>query len=143
MISIPLKTSSGLNAREHFAVRSKRVKREREAVSWTLVQHERPTVPCSVTLTRVAPSSGLDDDNLVGSLKAVRDEIAAWLKVDDKDRMTVRYRYAQKRGPWAVEISFGPPVEGAQLRIDSPTETFGDLAQQALESGVLQRFGAT
>lgn len=129
-LTIPIKTGRGLNDRELWPVRAKRVKREREAVSWVLVQHERPSLPCSVMLTRIAPSSGLDDDGLVGSLKAVRDEIATWLKVDDKDRMTVRYRYAQKRGPWAVEVTFGPPVEGAQLRIDSPLETFGDLVEQ-------------
>ena len=59
-----------------------------------------------VTLTRIAPSNGLDDDNLAGALKAVRDEVAAWLGVDDKDRATVRYEYEQERGPWDVRIEW-------------------------------------
>lgn len=120
MITIPLRTSSGLNAREHFRVKAKRVKKEREAVRWVVASHKRPAVPCSVLLTRVAPSNGLDDDNLVGSLKAVRDEIAAWLGVDDRKSLQVRYRYAQRRGPWGVVIEFGPPVAGAQVEIEMP-----------------------
>lgn len=113
-ICIPLRTSSGLNAREHFRVRAKRVAAERDAVWYFLRGKTRPQIPCSVILTRVAPSNGLDDDNLAGSLKSVRDEVAKWLRVDDRDRMTVRYRYAQRRGPWGVEIEFGEPVVGAQ-----------------------------
>lgn len=48
----------------------------------------------------------------------VRDEVAAWLGVNDRDRMTVRYRYAQSRGPWSVRIQFGEPVAGAQLALE-------------------------
>lgn len=118
MITIPLRTSSGLNAREHFAVRAKRVRKEREAVAWVLMSARKPAVPCSVLLTRVAPSSGLDDDNLAGALKGVRDEVARWLGVDDRDRMTVRYRYSQRRGPWAVTVEFGAPAQGAQFVLD-------------------------
>jgi hypothetical protein len=118
MLSVPLRTVPGLNAREHFAVRAKRVRKEREAVAWVLRGAARPAIPCSVTLTRVAPSAGVDDDNLVGALKGVRDEIAAWLGVDDRQRTQVRYRYAQTRGEWGVRIEFGPPVAGAQLAFD-------------------------
>ena len=114
-ILVPLKTASGMNAREHWRARTSRVKKEREAVAWMLRTTTRPSIPCSVLLTRCAPSSGLDDDNLVSSLKSVRDEVAAWLGVNDRDRMTVRYQYAQTRAPWGVRIEFGPPVVGAQL----------------------------
>jgi hypothetical protein len=55
------------------------------------------------------------------------DEVAAWLGVDDRHSAQVRYRYAQQRGPWSVRIEFGPPVVGAQIEIDTPLETFGDL----------------
>jgi hypothetical protein len=114
--TIPMQTGRGMNSREHFRARAKRVKAEREVVAWTL-RHEnvqKPPIPCSVLLTRFAPSRGLDDDNLAGALKSVRDEVAAWLGVDDGDRDTVRYRYGQARGAWAVRIQFGPPVRGAQ-----------------------------
>ena len=105
-IAIPLRTSNGLNGREHHMARARRVKAEREAVHWMLHGRTKPALPCQVTLTRIAPSSGLDDDNLAGSLKAVRDQVALWLGVDDRDSQTVRYAYAQARGPWGVEIAF-------------------------------------
>jgi hypothetical protein len=106
-----------MNAREHWRARSGRVKKEREATAWVLSRQQKPAIPCSVLLTRVAPSNGLDDDNLTGALKGVRDEVAKWLGVDDRRSMTVRYRYAQMRGPWGVRIAFGEPVAGAQLEI--------------------------
>lgn len=116
MIVVEIRTQ-GPNAREHFHAKAKRVKKEREATAWVLSRHERPAIPCSVLLTRTAPSGGLDDDNLVGSLKGVRDQVAQWLGVDDRHRDQVRYRYGQHRGPWGVEISFGEAVAGAQLEI--------------------------
>ncbi len=65
-----------------------------------------------MVLRRVAPSTGLDDDNLPGSLKAVRDSVAKWLGVDDRLRDVVGYVYEQKRGPWAVEIELKSWVPG-------------------------------
>jgi hypothetical protein len=117
-IVVPIRTVPGLNAREHWRARAGRVKKERHATAWCLRGVARPAVPCSVILTRLAPSAGIDDDNLVGALKGVRDEIAAWLGVDDRRRDQVRYRYAQARGEWGVRIEFGPPVVGAQLAFD-------------------------
>jgi len=109
VILVPIRTVSALNAREHWRARSDRVKKEREAVSWMLKNQTRPAIPCTVRLTRHAPSNGLDSDNLAGSLKGVRDEIAKWLGVDDKDSARVRYVYAQTRAPWGVGIEFLPP----------------------------------
>ena len=107
MLTIPLRTGRGLNAREHYRVRAKRVKAEREAVALMLGPQVKPAMfPLTVTLTRIAPSNGLDDDNLAGSLKAVRDQIADWLGVNDRDRKTVRYEYEQERGPWGVRIEW-------------------------------------
>lgn len=117
MISVPLRTVSALNARELWQARSGRVKRERKTVAGYLIGKTKPPLPCSVRLTRVAPSSGTDDDNLPGALKGVRDQIAEWLGVNDRDRNTVRYFYDQKRGPWGVEIEFGEPVAGAQFNL--------------------------
>lgn len=105
-ISIPIRTVSPLNAREHWRARSRRVKAEREAAQIMLYSQRRPEIPCSVLLTRVAPSNGLDDDNLLGALKAVRDQVAQWIGVDDRHSDRVSYRYAQRRGPWAVEVVF-------------------------------------
>jgi hypothetical protein len=110
MILVPIRTVPGLNAREHWRARSRRVKEERRVTGLLLSPVVKPVTPCSVLLTRVAPSNGVDDDNLAGALKAVRDEVARWIGVDDKDRATVRYLYEQRRGPWGVEIAFGSPV---------------------------------
>lgn len=114
MIRIPdFRTGRGLNGREHWSARARRVKSERAMVGWYLRQSAKPEPPLVVTLTRVAPSSGLDDDNLAGSLKAVRDEFAQWVGVDDKRRDVVRYEYAQERGAWSVVIHWRPMASGA------------------------------
>lgn len=64
-------------------------------------------LPCTVKLTRLAPSEGLDGDNLLSSQKGVRDEIAKWLRIDDKSDL-VKWEYAQARNKGyfvIVEIS--------------------------------------
>lgn len=105
VLHIPVRTSNGLNSREHWQARAKRVRLEREATAWVLRNQPRPEAPCTFLLTRIAPSMGLDDDNLPGALKAVRDQIAAWMEVDDRSPL-VAYRYAQARGPWGVTVAF-------------------------------------
>jgi len=104
---IPVKTVSGMNAREHWRVRAKRVKLERSATHWRLVacKASAPALPCTVKLTRLAPSSGLDSDNLQSSQKGIRDEIAKWLGIDDKSPL-VTWEYAQRRA-----TSYGVEVE--------------------------------
>lgn len=115
MILVPLKAGRGKNDREHWRTTARRVKAEKHATAWMLKGREKPEIPCTVLLTRVAPSGGLDDDNLSAALKNVRDQVATWLGVDDKHSAQVRYRYAQCRGAWSVRIEFGPPSSGAQL----------------------------
>ncbi len=80
---------------------------ERQTTAWALIALKPPALPCVVSMTRVAPSNGLDDDNLAGSLKGIRDEIAKWLGVDDRDaRMKFKPEQRRgKRGEYAVEIS--------------------------------------
>lgn len=106
IISIPMRTGNGLNDRNgHWRGRARKVKKERTDTAWMLTKLTKPTsFPVQVLLRRVAPSSGMDDDNLLGSLKAVRDAVAAWIGVDDRDKARVRYTYDQRRGPWSVEI---------------------------------------
>lgn len=103
-----LRTKGGMNAREHHHARARRVRGERAEVAWALVGRAPPKLPCIVTLTRCAPSGGLDDDNLASALKSIRDQVAEWLGVDDKRRDVVRYEYAHQRGPWAVGIDWRP-----------------------------------
>ena len=104
-VEVPIRTVSEMNARGHWAPRAARAKQHRQLTHWTLLTNSRPTLPCTVTLTRIAPR-GLDGDNLQASFKATRDGVADWLDVDDRDPRVV-WRYAQRRGEckqYAVEI---------------------------------------
>lgn len=110
-VLVPLRTGRGGNDRPgHWSGRARRVKAERRTVGWALHVHcgaWRPTLPCVVTLTRCAPSNGLDGDNLAGACKAVRDEVAAWIGVDDRHEELVRYVCEQRRAKdWWVVIEF-------------------------------------
>lgn len=80
------------------------MKAEKQAVRLVLGANGRPALPCTVVLTRVAPSNGLDGDNLAGALKGCRDAVADWLGIDDRDPL-VRWEYQQRRGAWGVEIN--------------------------------------
>lgn len=51
--------------------------------------------PIRVTFTRLGTKK-LDDDNLTGAFKAVRDVMAEWLGVDDGDTSRVRWVYKQR-----------------------------------------------
>ena len=105
VVNVPIRLGSGQNNREHHMVRHRRVKFERQAVSWLLVGKPRPPLPCVVRMVRISPSAiKLDDDNLTASCKAVRDEIATWLKVDDGRADLVAYSAHQERGPWGLRI---------------------------------------
>lgn len=66
------------------------------SVFYAMRPYVKPALPCVVTITRLAPSNGLDTDNLLSSQKGVRDQIATWLGVDDRDPR-VTWEYAQER----------------------------------------------
>lgn len=107
-ILIPIRTVSALNAREHWRARSRRVKKEREATAWMLLLDKtaKPAMPCTVRMTRVGPSNGLDDDAIPGACKGVRDQIAEWLGINDRDPR-VKWECAQRRAKeWGVEVEF-------------------------------------
>jgi len=108
-VTIPIRTNTGLNAREHWRARSARVRAERDLTLWALAkQGVYAFRPCRVTLTRISPATRpCDDDNLPGGLKAVRDAIAQRAGHDDGDRRWT-WVYAQERGPWGVRIEIQP-----------------------------------
>lgn len=100
-VTLPLKTVSLTNAREHWGTRMRRSRAERDAVGWTV---PRGKPPCTVTLTRIAPKRyRLDDDNLRGALKSVRDGVAARLGADDADPR-IKWEYGQEDGEYGVRI---------------------------------------
>ena len=100
---LPIKTVTGLNAREHWRVRHKRVSSERATTRWII----KPFItPATVRFTRLS-SALCDDDNLQGAMKAIRDEVAKIAGVDDGPRGPIRWEYAQekcKRGDFGVRV---------------------------------------
>lgn len=109
---LPIKTVSTLNQREHWRARYRRSKSQREAArALSRCAAAAAGIPCVVTLTRIAPSNGLDGDNLQGALKAVRDGVADAIGVDDRDP-SVEWRYGQERGKeYAVRIEIAGAAE--------------------------------
>jgi hypothetical protein len=106
LIELPIKTVSTMNVREHWAVRAKRAKTQREATQWACKSLERVEPPLIITLTRIGTRK-LDSDNLAASFKAIRDGVADWLGIDDGDeRLT--WNYAQEKGKYGVRIEFAP-----------------------------------
>jgi hypothetical protein len=113
--TVPLRTISSANAREHYAVKAKRLAAERSTMrlAWLADGSARPTFPAVVTLTRVSPRLLDSGDNLPVSMKAPRDELAAAWGIDDRDPC-VEWRYAQRKGrpkEHAVEVSWMPRAE--------------------------------
>lgn len=100
---IPVKTVAGLNAREHWRARSGRVKKERTAAA--MLTPSGIGLPCVVKMLRLS-SSKLDDDNLQGACKAIRDGIADKIGFPDNDPRIV-WLYGQekcKRGEFGVRV---------------------------------------
>lgn len=104
---VPIALGRGMNGREHHMQRARRVRREREAVAWALFVGKPPKGRVRVTLTRLMAGKGLDGDNLQGSCKGPRDQVAQWLGRDDADP-SIEWVYAQ---------GVAPPKKGA-LRIE-------------------------
>ena len=121
---------SEANEREHHMTRAKRAARQRETTLIALTAHlgrlEGPRLRqregrLLVCLTRLSMGR-LDDDNLAGAFKHVRDEIARWLGCDDNPGSPVRWSVHQEphrryrlRPAVRVEI-LGPESEaGGQM----------------------------
>ncbi len=99
--TVPIKTVSALNAREFWAVKAKRVAKERKATHMLFPRVVLPKL-VRVLLVRISPGT-LDDDNLSGSLKGVRDAVAYRLGLDDASPLVV-WSYAQETGPASVRV---------------------------------------
>ena len=106
-VVIPLRTVSAANIREHWTKKYRRRKSERLAVAAYLGRDLAPlrtwTGPIVVTLRRYGKRA-LDDDNLAGSFKSIRDEVATCLGRDDGPNSGIRWVYEQTRGDYVVAI---------------------------------------
>jgi hypothetical protein len=96
------------NTHEHWRTKARRFEAQRQAME--AVWQESPLtgppiwkhVPgLVVTLTHVGPT--MDDDNLAGAFKAVRDAVAECIGRDDGDPW-FRWEYAQRAGEPGIEI---------------------------------------
>jgi hypothetical protein len=107
----PIRIESEMNRREHWARRKKRFDAHKLAIAclWPKGAKFRP--PVVVTLTRIGPRR-LDDDNLASGFKAVRDQIAKMVGIDDGKRESIRFVYEQQRGK-PKEYAAHVRVEGA------------------------------
>jgi hypothetical protein len=109
--TVPIRAPSASNLREHWAARAKRVDRQKVATrAMCPVWRSGPLLV--VTLTRVSPRT-LDDDNLRGALKSVRDGVATWLRVDDATPL-VRWEYVQDKGEPSVRVEVNFTHEEAE-----------------------------
>ncbi len=102
--TVPIQTESMSNARLHWAIKAKKVKSQRSATAYRTPPALKTLGPLLVvTLTRVSPRQ-MDDDNLRGALKGVRDQVASALGVDDRSKL-VRWDYEQEKGEPAVDVT--------------------------------------
>ncbi len=121
VVTVPVKVLSEANLRNGHMARWRRGKKQKHDVGLVLNAalglHGHPGFPCIVTLVRLIGSGGrrLDDDNAVSGFKAIRDCVAACLKVDDGSPL-VTWRYEQrgdKPPAWGVEVRIaGRRTEG-------------------------------
>jgi hypothetical protein len=96
-------------------------KRTRRDVGLVLTQIPKPPLRLAdgsantfrVTLVRISVGI-LDDDNLRGACKAARDEVAAWIGIDDGHHL-IRFLYDQKgcrRGRFGLQITVDDDTPG-------------------------------
>ena len=110
MISVllPIRTESEANTRECWQSKHRRAKSQRGIVKMMLFSHRRKLPGDeggTIILTRIAPR-GLDGDNLQRSFKAIRDQVAEEIGIDDGDaRLTWFYRQEKgKPKEYAVRV---------------------------------------
>jgi hypothetical protein len=113
---LPIKTVSESNNHEHWTQKHKRHSYQKKKVAYYfLMLEEKPTLPCKIILTRIAPRS-LDFDNLVSSQKWIRDAICDQLipglkpgRSDSDPRISISYAQqsaAPKKYGVKIEIQF-------------------------------------
>lgn len=118
-LCVPVRLVSEANAREHHQVKAKRVKLQRSVTALWLSKlgaADWRTDVKRVRIVRLAPRQ-LDSDNLAGSAKAIRDQVAAWLsgqtsilgRGDDGPTSGIEWAVDQEKcGHYGVRIELYP-----------------------------------
>lgn len=105
-VELDMRIESLANARLHHFAKARKVKAQREHAGLMLLNRvDDLSLPCAITLTRIAPRE-FDSDNLRSAFKAVRDGIADVFGVKDNDPR-IDWQYAQRKGApkqYAAEV---------------------------------------
>ncbi len=113
---LDIKTISEANSSEHWSAKHKRHRLQKKKIMWHwLIEKPEMKLPCKIKLSRVAPRL-LDDDNLLSSMKFLRDALADRIhpglapgRADDDKRITWLYFQEQgepKKYSVKIEIHF-------------------------------------
>ncbi len=139
-LELPLMTVSEANARSHFHERARRAAAQRTGAymalttplrragftAWAIGADTRETsvlvYPLVVRMTRLSRGE-LDDDNLRGALKAVRDGIADALGLKSDRDPRVEWRYAQDRA--SKKMPHGVRIEVWQRVLEEERQRAG------------------
>ena len=97
-----LKLPSLLNVRWSWQKALSVKTKQKKAVKRSLRNTKLPPPPLVVTIIRVGPRR-LDDDNLQGACKYVRDQIAELVGTDDGSPLYT-WVYQQRSGKYGVEV---------------------------------------
>ncbi len=103
----PIRTVSEANQREKWRDRYKRTSHQRGIVMLILGYRRNLPLPLRVVLTRLSPRS-LDTDNLAISNKAIRDQVAEWLGVNDRDPRVLWEYQQEKNKDYSVRLQIFP-----------------------------------
>lgn len=116
--TVDIKTISENNAREKWQVRHRRrvMQRERVHLHWLAHRACKVAAPYTITLTRIAGRK-LDGDNLQGALKAVRDQVAKELGINDGDEAH-EWLYDQRK-PRPREVGLQAGGYGVEILVRS------------------------
>jgi hypothetical protein len=106
-ITIPIRTFSEANRRDHHFVRAKRAKDQRTTTAIFVSRRPRLQMPLCVRLVRTG-GKRLDDDNLRGALKFCRDGVADVYGVDDGSPLWDWCYEQEPGGPLGVRIEISP-----------------------------------
>ena len=114
LVTVPIRLRSTGNLRLHWSKLHKIKKDISRAILFHLQTHKKPSLPCTITLTRIAPRSLDRADNLGMSCKVPIDVIADWLipglapgRADGDPQLT--FRIEQRKGKpkeYGLEIKF-------------------------------------
>lgn len=102
-VQIPGVRVASLNVREHWSMRARRCRTQREATILALrasPANQRQLVGAEklrITLTRLGGRK-LDRDNLAGAFKPILDGVCQWLGIDDGDEERLAVEWKQEPG---------------------------------------------